>query len=316
MLLLQFFTVFLPMYKVSPHKQPPKHNHLSRMQASDSCGFDVQQMLVGQMEAEQIALIEQARRFLSELISEAIDDDVAVETANETADFLETVTEINADDGSAFMLYLVLVSTLIMTILQAYLPQQKAVEMTAAAGALQSEVFLYRCRVGKYAHPHSQAWMKSLPMDDQTAVEPQSTAALFEERCGQIHFRLNDDDCRHGVCHRDRGGKQSNALKAELREMRSQSTDGAKAEVNDPQWFARLDDDGFRQLTAQEYFDWRVLYLCERFRGEIVSSSRLQHIFLILKFTCSAVAVSLVGGVDDFEVAVASQMITLFIHIM
>ena len=89
-----------------------------------------------------------------------------------------------------------------------------------------------------------------------------------------------------------------------------------QVEDSDPQWFARLDDDGFRQLTAQEYFDWRVLYLQERFRGEIVGSSRLQHIFLILKFACSALAVSLVGGVDDFEVAVASQLITLFIHIM
>lgn len=37
---------------------------------------------------------------------------------------------------------------------------------------------------------------------------------------------------------------------------------------------------------------------------------------MILKFSCSAVAVSLVGGKDDLPVALASQSITLFIHIM
>lgn len=40
------------------------------------------------------------------------------------------------------------------------------------------------------------------------------------------------------------------------------------------------------------------------------------HLFLALKFSCSAVAVSLVGGNSDLPVALASQSITLFIHIM
>jgi hypothetical protein len=186
------------------------------------------------MEADQIASIEDVRRFLSEAISGTtdgvVDDEVVVESANETMDFFDTIQDVNEHDDLAIMLYLVLTSTLVMTILQAYLPQQKAVEMDAAAGALQSEVFLYRCRVGKYAHPLRQAWLKAMPTDDdQTAAEPQSTAALFEERCGQIHFGLNDDDCRHGICHRNRGGKSSKQVRAELRALRSHVTsDGSK----------------------------------------------------------------------------------------
>jgi hypothetical protein len=226
-------------------------------------------------------------------------------------------------------MFMVLGSTLMMTLIQAYSPQQRHADMAAAAAALESEIFMYRCRIGAYGGASRSTWMLKAPIGGSadeppprtTAAEAQSKSSMFEERCEVIINEVtNNDDCRYGMVRMTtHGGKPNKALLAELRKLRASTsatkTSNASSEI-DSEWYARLDDDGYRQLTAKEYFDWRVAYLSDLFRGEIVSMSKWEHLFLFLKFTLSAVAVSLVGGGDDFQVAVASQLITLFIHIM
>ena len=113
---------------------------------------------------------------------------------------------------------------------------------------------------------------------DAAELEQQSTSARCEEACEHIVAGVNDDDCRYGCLRlQTKSGRPSKALQAELRKMKTASFSGGSSSAgneSDADWFTKLDDDGFRQLTAQEYFDWRVTSLAETFRSEIVSVSK------------------------------------------